>query len=100
MCMSLAPFSIIALRSWWRLTLRSAPCVMSGAPEARPRAWTAGNAKSVRHGHAADFFRRRDPCEHLDDAAHPKRAHPPLDRRGLELRGRCALEHQVLEQVI
>src|SRR5579883_1663964 len=64
MCMSLAPFSIIALRSWWRLTFRSAGCVI--------------RVPSVRHRDAHDLFGRRDPVEDLQDAAHAQRGHPVL----------------------
>src|SRR5687767_10885940 len=87
MCMSLAPFSTIALRSWWRFTRRSAPCVICSL------------LPSVRHRHAEDFLRRRDALEHLHDARHAKGHHALLDRGLLELCGRRSLEDHLLEAV-
>src|SRR5208282_1941997 len=81
-------FSIIALRSWCRLTLTSLGWVIS--PLASP----------IRHRDAHDFFRRRDAVEHLEDAARAEREHAVPDRRRLELRRRRPLEDHLLEAVV
>src|SRR5258708_7824956 len=83
MCLSLAPFSTIALGSWWRLILTSAPCVI----------WL------VPHRDAEDFLCRRHAVEHLENAAHAQRQHACFDRRGLELGRRRALEDHLLQVV-
>src|SRR5579872_996361 len=85
MCMSLAPFSIIVLRSWCSVTLNSADCVMQ--------------CLLVRHGDAHDLFGSRHPVDDFLDAARTKGAHPVFDGPHLELRRRRPLQHHLLEVV-
>src|SRR5579883_3409981 len=82
-CMSLAPFSIIVLRSWCRLTRISLGCVMGLVRHADPHDLLGG-------GHAVDD---------LADAADAQGAHAVLDGAELELRGRRALQDHLLEVV-
>src|SRR5438132_3495330 len=81
MCMSLAPFSTIALRSWWRLTRFSAgwvivirDCTARLVAQSRNfesrQTHTCAAAGSVRHRHAEDLFGRGHAIEHLEDAGH------------------------------
>ncbi len=70
MCMSLAPFSIMARSSWWRLTLTPS------SPIAICYSLTHGcSSGSVGHGDAEDLFRRGHAFEHLPDARHAQRDH-------------------------
>src|SRR5690349_10994876 len=85
MCMSLAPFSIMARSSWWRLTCSACSLI--------------GPSASIGHRHAHDLFRRRDAVDDLANAAHAQRAHAVLDRTDLELGGGGALEHHLLQGV-
>src|ERR1700677_2385559 len=90
MCMSLAPFSIIVLRSWWRLTFTSPlGCVMFVLC-----------LPSVRDGDAHDLFGGRDAVDDLPDAAGAQRDHPILDGAQLQLGRRRALEHHLLQRVV
>src|SRR6188508_1724494 len=53
----------------------------------------------ISHGDAEDLLRRRDAVENLRDAGHAESQHALLDRGGLELRGRRALEDHLLQAV-
>src|SRR6476620_7845132 len=72
MCLSLAPFSTIALRSWWRLTLFSPGWVI------------VSTLSSISHRNAEDLVGRGDAVEHLEDAGHSEAHHALLDRGELE----------------
>src|SRR3984957_4174166 len=89
MCMSLAPFSIIVFRSWWRLTFTSAGCVMGLLS---PRCL-------VGHRDAHALFGRGHAVDDLPDAAGAQGAHPVLDGPQLQLGGRRALKDHLLQAV-
>src|SRR6185369_6153033 len=84
MCMSLAPFSIMARKSWCRLTFRPSSGFIACSP-------------SVRHRHAQDLFRSRDAFQHLLDSAGAQGRHTELDRRRFQLGARRALQHALFQ---
>src|SRR3954453_1020993 len=87
MCMSLAPFSIMARSNWCRLTLRPSSGFIFGC---RP---------SIGHRHAQNLFRGGDAFEHLLDAARTQGCHAELDRCCLQLGARSTLQDSLFEIV-
>src|SRR5690606_22379036 len=100
MCMSLAPFSIMARSSWCRLTLTPSGGLVASIELSDP--WCFSKTvrfrracRSVRHGDARDFLGRGDAVEDLLDAAHAQGGHTVLDGGGLELGGGRTLQHEL-----
>src|SRR5512138_2630411 len=82
---SLAPFSTIALRSWCRFAIRSSV--------------PARRLELVRRGVAHRLGERRHAELHLRERRHAERAEAEADRLLLQLRGRAALDDELLQRI-